>query len=175
MRSEEHNVEPTVLMAPRRHSLIIQKFLEFLGHYVSIEDVQSKRISEEVLLSIVPQDIVRFFNMKAFGKEVPALDDVPSKCRSTTLTVYKKAVSFFSVRCSMQWDDILSIGNPTKSKLVNDNIKRVKKCEVRHQGVESKARRPIEWKEFILILEKLKKLGNTSITNNEKRKYILHY
>ena len=169
----ENNAEPTVVMAPRRYSQIMQKFLESKGHYLVLEDVMSKNISEDVLLSIVPEDIVRFFNMKAYGKPVPALDDVPSKCRSSTLTVYKKALSFFSLRCAMQWDDITSIGNATKSKLVNDCIKKVKKCEVRHQGVESKARRPLEWREFIAILEELKKRASKEKTNCEKRKFIL--
>ena len=42
------------------------------------------------------------------------------------------------------WNDVAEIGNPTRSVVVNDMIKRVKKKEVRKQGLQSSARRALE-------------------------------
>ncbi|OWZ07542.1 LOW QUALITY PROTEIN: hypothetical protein PHMEG_00020051 [Phytophthora megakarya] len=43
-------------------------------------------------------------------------------------------------------------GNITRSDLLNKLIRRVKKFEVRHQGAESKARRSVEFDEFMNLL-----------------------
>ena len=62
----------------------------------------------------------------------------------------------------MQWDDIGERGNPTRSKDVNDLIKRVMKAEVRRLGKPPQARRPLSFSEFILIM-------NTCIKCNHLR------
>ncbi|KAE8904884.1 hypothetical protein PF003_g11244 [Phytophthora fragariae] len=55
-------------------------------------------------------------------------------------------------RVAVQWDPIRKEGNPTRSELVNNVIKTVKRFEVRCQGVQSAARRPIEYEEFVNLL-----------------------
>ena len=72
--------------------------------------------------------------------------------RSNTLKAIKKKKSFFMPRKNTIWDDIRGEGNPTRSIEVNSLIKRVMKFEIRQLGVESKARRTIEFTEFINIL-----------------------
>jgi hypothetical protein len=53
--------------------------------------------------------------------------------RLSSLEFWKKAISFFRL---IPWNSSTSQeGNPTKSIVVNDLIKRVKKKEVRKQGV----------------------------------------
>ena len=42
-------------------------------------------------------------------------------------------------------------GNPTRSALVNSLIKRVKKKEVRKQGVDSQTKRPMLGQEFVVM------------------------
>ena len=54
--------------------------------------------------------------------------------------------------CSMLWDDINLRGNPTCSNAINDVITKVKKYEVRQEGVSSKARRAFKWEEFYALL-----------------------
>ncbi|ETK73968.1 hypothetical protein L915_19155 [Phytophthora nicotianae] len=58
-------------------------------------------------------------------------------------------------RRTVAWDPIRSEGNPTRSKAVNAVIKKVKRCEVRREGVQSAARRPIEYEEFINLLDQV--------------------
>ena len=52
----------------------------------------------------------------------------------------------------MQWDDINLQGNPTHSTAVIDVIAKVKKYEVRQEGVSSKARHALQWEEFYALL-----------------------
>jgi Transcriptional activator of glycolytic enzymes len=59
-------------------------------------------------------------------------------------------------------------GNPTKSSEVNEFIKKVMKCEVRKEGAKSHARRPIEYDEFINVLDLVR--GNIGL---KLRKYLL--
>jgi hypothetical protein len=51
------------------------------------------------------------------------------------------------------WDPISLIGNPTKSKEVNEHINGIKKFECLCEGVPSEARRPIEFDEFKNLLD----------------------
>ena len=172
---DDNNAEETEgrIVAPRQYAQIMFKFLEFLGEMVTIEQVTAKQIDPHILLRIQPEDVVRYFNMKAYGKMYPGTDDVPTLCRSSTLTVYKKAVSFFCPRTTMAWDEIAGMGNPTRSKLVNNLVKKVKRHEVRHEGVRSRARRPIEWQEYIKLQEKLCIAVATSNHSTEKKKYLM--
>ncbi|KAE8999624.1 hypothetical protein PR001_g19008 [Phytophthora rubi] len=56
------------------------------------------------------------------------------------------------LRVTIQWDPIRKKGIPTRSELVNKVIKTVKRFDVRRQGVQSAARRPIEYEEFVNLL-----------------------
>ena len=64
---------------------------------------------------------------------------------------------------SMQWDDIYQRGNPTRSIAVNDVITKVKKYEVRQEGVTSAACRPLEWEEFYLLLVLVRHLYDSDV------------
>ena len=55
------------------------------------------------------------------------------------------------------WDVRTRTGNPTKSAELNDLIKMIKKKEVRKQGSESKARRPLELSELREMVRRCRK------------------
>ena len=105
-----------------------------------------------VLIELAPDDIVRFFKLKAYGKEEIGEDDLPTCCRSGTLLNFKKHISYFMPRKNVVWDSIRKDGNPTKSIEVNNVISEVKLREVRKQGVPSQARRALEMDELLSIL-----------------------
>ena len=72
----------TVQMASGSYKQAFCKFMEFkLNSTVALD----RNITETELLSITPQDIVRYFNIKAYGVEEPGEGDFPCKCRSGTL------------------------------------------------------------------------------------------
>ncbi|OWZ22772.1 hypothetical protein PHMEG_0002469, partial [Phytophthora megakarya] len=106
----------------------------------------------ETLLKISPEDVCRWMNFRAFGEPDPSEDAKPINARSSTLEYAKKAISAFMPRSTVPWDPIRKEGNPTRSDPVNKVIKSVKRFEVRREGVQSAARRPIEYAEFLELL-----------------------
>lgn len=50
------------------------------------------------------------------------------------------------------WNEITNVGNPTRSQVVNDIIKRVKKFEAQKQGSPSKAQLPQKEHEYQSII-----------------------
>ena len=108
--------------------------------------------TRDELLAITADQVAAYLNKKAYGTPSPSPDDRPHHMRAASLAYHKKAISQFMPLRIMAWDDINLRGNPTRSTAVNDVITRVKKYEVRQEGVSSKARRALEWEEFYSLL-----------------------
>jgi hypothetical protein len=100
------------------------------------------------LRAITPEHVLHWMNMKAFGVTDPPTDANPISARSSSLSFWKKAISFFMPNRLIVWTSGRNEGNPTRSIEVNNLIKRVKKKEVRKQGVVSQCRRAITDDEF---------------------------
>ena len=103
--------------------------------------------SKDHLLTLTPEDIVCYFNIKVFGTIQPDEDTLPKLGRSTSLCFYKKSLSYFMPNKLLGWNVDTMSGNPTKSVLVNEVINKVKKMEVSKQGKSSQARKIIASKE----------------------------
>ncbi|ETP00324.1 hypothetical protein F441_22259 [Phytophthora nicotianae CJ01A1] len=101
--------------------------------------------SEQARLNITPELLCRWMNHRAYGSEQPTKDMKPTHARSSTLELYKKAISSFMPRLTIPWDNVRHEGNPTRSEAINQLIKTVKRFEVRREGVLSSARRSIEY------------------------------
>ena len=86
--------------------------------------------------------------LTAFGRSDAGDDDVPTCGRSSTLAFHKKALSYFMPNKHLGWNMVSLSGNPTRSPEINDLIKRVKRHEVRGEGVSSQARRALTLPEF---------------------------
>ncbi len=69
------------------------------------------------------------------------------------------------------WDPVNHFCNPTRSEALNAVISKVKKFEVRKQGVETLARQPLEYKEYKNILRLIKQKAMKSIKIEDQRKY----
>ena len=54
------------------------------------------------------------------------------------------------------WNPIRKEGNPIKSEEINTLINKLKVLKVRREGVKSKAKRPIEYDDFINLLQIIK-------------------
>jgi len=108
------------------------------------------------ILTLRPEDIVSYFNLKVFGTTAPDDNATPKLGRSSSLLFYKKAISYFMPNKLLGWNVQSETGNPTKSVQVNNMINKVKKMEVRKQGKETQARRPLTIDEFKFTLKKLK-------------------
>ena len=136
-----------------------------------MEDIKGGAVPEELLLRIKPEMIVEWFQFKAYGKARIGQEDRPMECRSSTLVSYKKGLSHYMPRQMTPWDPINECGNPTRSEALNGVIRKVQKFEVRRQGVETKARRPLEFKEFENILRLLKERAMKSLKIDDCRRY----
>ena len=93
------------------------------------------QFTNEELFRLKPQHIYAFFANLAYGTPSPSLDDTPTLSRSATLEFAKKAISSFQPDRLLPWNEQSGTGNPTRSALVNDLIKRIKKEEVRFKNV----------------------------------------
>jgi hypothetical protein len=125
--------------------------VEFMTFFDNAEEYpEDATFTKEQLLTIRPNDIKRYLCMKAYGDPDPPDDARPSEGRSDSLYYCKKALSYYMPYKNASW--VNGRGNPTKSQVVNDMIKKVKKFEVRGQGKKSNAKRPLRQGEFIKTL-----------------------
>ena len=58
----------------------------------------------EHLLTLTPEDVVCYFNLKVFGTPNPSEDSCPKFGRSSSLCFYKKAISFFTPNKLLGWN-----------------------------------------------------------------------
>lgn len=116
--------------------------------------------SIEVLGAVYPKVVKRWMCYKTFGVEEPTAADQPKYWRANTLEVAKKAILWYMPNKIAAWDSINNVGNPTKSKEVNELIKYVKKKEVRRTGKASCTKRALTQHEFRLILSVFFERGN---------------
>lgn len=157
----------------KRYAKYLQEFLAFgYNEHFSLEEIwQPGAVPRDLLLSIRPEKIVEWFQYKAYGKAIIGEEDRPKECRSSTLVSYKKGLSHFMPRQMSPWDPVNHFGNPTRSEALNAVISKVKKFEVRKQGVETSARRPLEYKEYENILRLIKQKAMKSNKIEDQRKY----
>ncbi|KAG9411958.1 hypothetical protein AC1031_017595 [Aphanomyces cochlioides] len=137
-------------------------FARFMSMKDGVSYTADKTFSTEELLLVTPIDVCRWLNRRAYDEESPPDNAKPIHARSTTLEFDKKAISSFMPRRTLPWDPISCHGNPTRAEEVNKIIKAVKKSEVRREGVQSNARRPIEFTEFLNLLSIVAVNPNTS-------------
>lgn len=129
-----------------------QALVAFLSRKHGVTYSSEHEFDASVFNAILDTDVADWLRYKAFGSETINDDDVPLLCRSSTLYFHKKAISFFIPNKHIKWCVISQVGNPTTSPEVNAIIKRVKKHEVRKEGVPSQARRALLTHEFRLLL-----------------------
>jgi hypothetical protein len=113
---------------------------------------EATAFSQELLTAVTNIDVYRYLANKAYGTPEPGQDDLPHKCRSSTIKYHKKAISQYMPQWNMVWDEVQKEGNPTKSQAGFSLIKEIERHEVRGTGVASAACRPMEWDEHIMLL-----------------------
>jgi hypothetical protein len=122
----------------------------------------NRQYEDAELLEITPDDVASFLKVLAYGTAQPGPTDFPTECRSSNLNQAKKAISYFMPHRDSPWNVQAKFGNPTRSKVVNDVIRDVKKHEVRKEGKESQARRDMkrpEYRKTLRLIESRDALG----------------
>ena len=132
--------------------------LRMVGYLDGVEYPKGTQLPRARLVELTPTHFMRWFNKVTFDTEDPGDDDNPT-ARSSSLEFYKKALSHFMPNRLMVWNELSNVGNPTRCTEINHLIKKVKKKEVRKQGVPSRARRPMTHEEFLQTHETLREHG----------------
>ena len=128
-------------------------FIQFMSYYHAVEyDKKTTTFTMEELGELTPNDICRWMCYKCFNNPDPKDENLPCLCRSTTLEVYKKALSWYMPNNMASWNYLNNSGNPTKCKEIRNLIKYVKQLEVRKKGKESCTKRALTEAEFRAIL-----------------------
>ena len=97
--------------------------------------------TRDELLAVTPDIIVRYIKLKVYGSEDAQADVTPPLYyRSSTIKFWKKAWSYFMLNQMTPWNEIVGMGNPTRSIAVNKIIKAMKKMESARLGRPSNAR-----------------------------------
>ena len=94
----------------------------------------TSRFRPSSFAGVTPHLVRNYICNQTYGKEVLTATDYPIHWRSSTAEQAKKAISFYMPQSQPSWNPATNSGNPTKSKDVNDLIKRIKKDEVRKLG-----------------------------------------
>ena len=136
--------------------------VKFMSFKDGVNYPKGQQFTRNELAAITPEQLTRWMQLKVYGTADPLPTDNPTEGRSSSLEYAKKAISFYMPNRLMQWN-VMAIpptGNPTKSILVNDLIKLVKKKEVRKQGKPSQARKAFDEQEYETIIAKLEACEN---------------
>ena len=110
---------PNQVHAPtqaKRYYAIFFEFMEWKQGGAALPD--DYIFTNEEKRSIRPDDIHKYFCLMAYGKENPTPEDNPSLARSSTLTYWKKAISYF-MDTNEHWNESHKSGNPTRLRIIN--------------------------------------------------------
>jgi len=140
-------------MATRGGRTLPEQYKPYLCKVMAFKDSgqgdypRTMEFSQEQLLQLTPLIVSRFLKKLAYGAPNPGPNDPPIHARSTHLEQAKKAISHFMPN-QQAWVVEYGVGNPTRSAIVNQVIKDVKKAEVRRVGRASNAKRDMKRPEF---------------------------
>jgi hypothetical protein len=113
---------------------------------------EAKGFSQEQLAPVTNINVYWYLANKAYSTPEPGQNNLPEKCRSSTIKYHKKAISWYMSWQRIAWDEIQKEGNPMKNPAVNNLIKEIERHEVRGTGVATASCHPIEWEEYIMLL-----------------------
>ncbi|KAL7492567.1 hypothetical protein ACHAWT_002170 [Skeletonema menzelii] len=118
---------------------------EFMESNLSRAFPLNYRFTEEELSTVTPESIMKWMNKKICGDENTDMlhGDIPTpvRCSHHVLDFYKKSISYFMPNKGQVWDPDTKRGNPTRSKDINNLIKKVKEIGDTAEGEQKKRKR----------------------------------
>jgi len=129
--------------------------------YLDDEEYERGTVFTQAQLGALTENsVMKWFNHEVYDVPEPEEDhDLNPLIRSNTIKYWKKTLSFFMPNRLTAWNELTGHGNPTRSRKLNDLIRKVKRKEVRGQGAPSRARRSITGNEYRRVLDILKDEG----------------
>ena len=120
---------------PFRYRQVLCHFMSFFHERAADHpyDPHTQQFTDEELLAITPDDVLRWLNLRAYGDQAPTADMHPTMARSQSIKFWKKCLSKFMPNKHTPWNVQSNAGNPTCSIQVNDMIRDVTLAETRQQ------------------------------------------
>jgi len=138
---------------PEQYAPYVVKFFRWLD---GTAYANGHEFSNADYARVTPETLVRYMKLLAYGTETPGPNNKPTLRRSSGLSQFKKAMSYFMPDNTVAWNTAAGCGNPTMSKAVNKFLGEIKQLEVRKQGKASNAKRDLTRAEFKKTLEMLR-------------------
>ncbi|KAK1746653.1 hypothetical protein QTG54_003260 [Skeletonema marinoi] len=118
---------------------------EYMEHNHSRAFPLNYQFSEDELSTVTPESILKWMNKKICGDADADMlhGDIPTpiRCSHHVLDFYKKSISYFMPNKGQVWDPETKRGNPTRSKDINNLIKKVKEIGDTVEGDQKKRKR----------------------------------
>ena len=130
-RLRRSQTEPRIILTSERYEQEMANFMTWRNKPKK-RYKKTERFSKEELQQLKPQEIVRYFKLKAYGREDAKDNDRPLHGRANSITQYKKCIFHFHPD-DRDWyvipDTNKGIGNPTKEKSVRKLIRILRMME----------------------------------------------
>ena len=109
--------------------------------------------SDEFIYALKPEHVVAYMKLRAYGDSKADVETMrPTFCRHKTLQQIKSGISFFHPEKTAEWSVRRGVGNPTRSVVVRELLKKVQQAEVAGNGAKSQERGPFVEEEFEQII-----------------------
>jgi hypothetical protein len=108
----------------KSYRMVLNAFMSFRD---GVQYTNTHLFSDDDLLEITPEELVKYFCFKVYGVAEPTPEMRPTQGRSNTILFAKKAISYFMPSKLETWSIRSKSGNPTCSVLVNNLVKPIKK------------------------------------------------
>ena len=94
-------------------------------HHARVYNPKTQAMFEQDELgSLTPEAVKKFLCTMAYGTAEPGPDALPTNGRSSSVEFAKKAISYFMPNKNLGWNKCTREGNPIRSVLVNELIKK---------------------------------------------------
>lgn len=125
-----------------RYQRVVHEYMEF---HLSRAFPLNYQFSQDDLSTVTSESILKWMNKKICGDEDADMlnGDIPTpvRCSHHVLDFYKKSISYFMPSKGQVWDPETKRGNPTRSKDINNLIKKVKDIGETAEGDQKKRKR----------------------------------
>ena len=147
-----------------RHQSNLRRFMNHIhGRNVAADNLFEKEHvwTNDEMFAIMPDLIVGYCKVRAYGDADADIETSrPTFCRWETLQAVKKGISFFHPEKDTDWNIRNKTGNPTRSVVVRNLMKKVNDHEIAGNGATSKERGPFVEDEFEQTIHMLEANNN---------------
>ncbi|KAI2510703.1 hypothetical protein MHU86_3651 [Fragilaria crotonensis] len=97
-------------MARKNKKTLEEIYHGILARFMSFRDdanyTDQTIFTQEQLVAVIPNDLVRWMKVFAYGTDNPGRDARPMTGRANSISTYKKSISFFMPNKGVVWDEV---------------------------------------------------------------------